>query len=117
MKQHTVIKVITIQEPEEMLSISVLVGNAQPSHTDIYVNGFIIYSTDDSFENHGIGFVNQLKKKEILVVTTVRDIPANSNRIIVTHELNLHKPECIVSYDETCLPNEVIIDSTKYIII
>lgn len=117
MKQHTVIRVLTINDSDEMLTISVIVGNAQPSHTDIYVNGFIIYGADDSIVNHEIGFVYQLKKKELLVVTTVRDIPANADRIIVTHELNIHKPECTIIYDETCIQNEVIIDSTKYFIV
>lgn len=113
MKQNNHVKVVFIEDTDEKLSLTVTVGLGQPSHTDIYKNGAIIHKQDNSF-NYPVDTKTNLIGKEILVITTASDIPANPNQIEVAHEWNTDKPNSTSTFQDNVSENEVVINSTRY---
>lgn len=113
MKQNSHVKVVFIESTNTNVTLTVSIGYAQPSHTDVYKNGALIKQGNDNFD-FVIGNATELIGKQLLVVTTVSDLPENPNQITTDHDLDIDKPNSTSSFKDAVAENEVVINSTRY---
>ena len=85
MKQETKVKNIRIEDNNDNLTLNVNVGNGQPSVTIIYMNGKKTDEKPGSFSNYPLGKKSNLIGTDLLVVTTIHDLPENPNNVSTEH--------------------------------
>lgn len=91
-------------------TLTVNVGNAQPSGTSVFFNGKLIHSGNDNFTVH---LTSVKKGDEMHVVTTVSDLPQNPNRITVQHSLD-NSTNTSASFDDAVSEGELAINTTRF---
>ena len=116
MKQQSRVKVVRVDATGEEIRASVLVGNAQPSHTQIFVDGNKVFGDDDSFSDQPIGTKQDLVGKEVLLVSSISDIVANPNKTSATHTLNAGLNTSILTYSDDVDEGEIVIYSSTFVI-
>jgi len=113
MKQNTNVKVIFVEDKNTPVNLTITIGNAQPSHSIVYINSVLVHQDNNSFI-YPLGTQSGLIDKEVVVVSTITDIPANPDRITATHSVDVVSENALSSFDDTVTPMELVIDSTRY---
>ena len=87
MKQQTNVKVVKLISNDDQVFLKVTVGNGHPSLTTVYRNGNKIAELSDPYTNYLLGCKKDLIGGDILIVTSIHDLPENPNVVIVSHNL------------------------------